>query len=229
MKTITIGRGDRCNIVIDDNRVSRQHALLRIYPLGKMEIVDQSQNGTWVNGVRIKSGRPFPIKRKDVVNFAGASQLNWSMVPNPMKCVWYAVWAALAVIAVIIAALALSRCQSEDSLPMGGSEVESVRPAESPNPAESPRQETTVAPKAKPAEKQVTQESVDDDEALPQTRRRGRTVNELFPVVAKPQPVQQKENAKAGNGKAAKKGDAKKSKQGSSNSEERKDTKRIAM
>lgn len=223
MKTITIGRGDRCNIVIDDNRVSRQHAILRIYPLGKMEIVDQSQNGTWVNGVRIKSGMPFPIKRKDVVNFAGASQLNWSMVPNPMKCVWYAVWAALAVLAVIIAALALSRCQSEDSLPMGGSEVESVRPAES------PRQETTVAPKAKPAEKQVTQESVDDDEALPQTRRRGRTVNELFPVVAKPQPVQQKENAKAGNGKAAKKGDAKKSKQqGSSNGEERKE-KKVAL
>ena len=229
MKTITIGRGDRCNIVIDDNRVSRQHALLRIYPLGKMEIVDQSQNGTWVNGVRIKSGRPFPIKRKDVVNFAGASQLNWSMVPNPMKCVWYVVWAAFAVLAVIIAALALSRCQSEDPLPMSGSEVESVRPAESPNPAESPRQETTVAPKAKPAEKQVTQESVDDDEALPQTRRRGRTVNELFPVVAKPQPVQQKENAKAGNSKATKKDNTKKSKQqGSSNGEERKE-KKVAL
>ena len=223
MKTITIGRSDRCNIVIDDNRVSRQHALLRIYPLGKMEIVDQSQNGTWVNGVRIKSGRPFPIKRKDVVNFAGASQLNWSMVPNPMKCVWYAVWAALAVLAVIIAVLALSRCQSEDPLPMGGGEVQSVRPAES------PRQETTVAPKAKPAEKQVTQESVDDDEALPQTRRRGRTVNELFPVVAKPQPVQQKENAKAGNSKATKKDNTKKSKQqGSSNGEERKE-KKVAL
>jgi pSer/pThr/pTyr-binding forkhead associated (FHA) protein len=40
MRTLSIGRGEGCDIFIDDYRISRRHALLKIYPFGKMEIVD---------------------------------------------------------------------------------------------------------------------------------------------------------------------------------------------
>jgi len=85
MKTITIGRGDGCGIFIDDYRISRSHALLKIHTFGKMEIVDMGKNGTWVNGIRLRPGVPFPVKRKDVVNFADAAQLNWNLVEDPLK------------------------------------------------------------------------------------------------------------------------------------------------
>ena len=51
MKTITIGRGPENMVTLDDPQTSRHHALLRCYPLGKIEIVDLSQNGTFVNGI----------------------------------------------------------------------------------------------------------------------------------------------------------------------------------
>ena len=85
MKTITIGRGDGANIIIDDEMISRRHAILRIYTFGKMELVDMGKNGTYVNGVKLRPNVPFPVKRKDVVNFAEVSKLDWSMVPDNTK------------------------------------------------------------------------------------------------------------------------------------------------
>ena len=85
MKTITIGRGEGCNIYIDDESMSRRHAIIKIPTFGGMEIVDMSKNGTFVNGVRLRPNVPFPVKRKDVVNFADVRELDWSLVPDPMK------------------------------------------------------------------------------------------------------------------------------------------------
>ena len=50
MNVYSIGRDPACNIVINDNTdvVSRRHAILNVYPSGKMTIVDQSHNGTYV-------------------------------------------------------------------------------------------------------------------------------------------------------------------------------------
>ncbi len=100
MKTITIGRGDGCDILIDDYRISRRHAILKLYTFGKMEIVDIGQNGTWVNGVKLRPGVPFPVKRSDVINFAEASQLKWSQVDNPMK--YFKIAGIVAVILVLL-------------------------------------------------------------------------------------------------------------------------------
>ncbi len=83
MKTITIGRGDGCQIFIDDDLISRRHAILKISTFGKMEIVDMGKNGTFVNGIRLRPNVPVPVKRKDVVSFANVSQLDWKQVPNP--------------------------------------------------------------------------------------------------------------------------------------------------
>ena len=75
MKTITIGRGEGCNINIDDEMMSRRHAIIKIPTFGGMEIVDMSKNGTSVNGVRLRPNVPFPVSRKDVVTFADVAQL----------------------------------------------------------------------------------------------------------------------------------------------------------
>ncbi|MBQ6578175.1 MAG: FHA domain-containing protein [Bacteroidales bacterium] len=85
MKIITIGRSENSHIFIDHPLVSRQHALLKIYGNGKMVIVDKSSNGTSVNGSPIKKERETPVSRRDVVTFAGVSQLDWKEVPDPLK------------------------------------------------------------------------------------------------------------------------------------------------
>jgi S1-C subfamily serine protease len=52
---LVIGRDPSCDIVIDDEELSRQHAELRTLPDGRLEIRDlDSQNGTFVGGVRIE-------------------------------------------------------------------------------------------------------------------------------------------------------------------------------
>ena len=85
MKTVSIGRGEGCNIIVDDEMMSRSHAIIRIPTFGKMEVVDMSKNGTYVNGVRVRPNVPVPVTRKDVVNFAEVYQLDWSTIPDPLK------------------------------------------------------------------------------------------------------------------------------------------------
>lgn len=85
MKRITIGRNPNCDIVLEDNMISRNHALLNIYPSGKYEIINMGTNGTKVNSTPISNGQPFPVKRGDSIVFAGQSALDWNLVPNPGK------------------------------------------------------------------------------------------------------------------------------------------------
>lgn len=105
MKVISIGRNPDCNIVYDDNMVSRRHALLKIYPTGKYEIVSTGTNGTKVNGNQITPNQPYPVKRGDSVTFAHVAQLDWRMVPDPLKPYKIgalAVLAALAIVAICV-------------------------------------------------------------------------------------------------------------------------------
>jgi hypothetical protein len=83
-KQYTIGRGDECLIRLQDNtqRVSRNHATLKVSGKGKMFIVDSSSNGTFVNGVKIASGIDFPVRRGDTVSFANAAELDWKLIPG---------------------------------------------------------------------------------------------------------------------------------------------------
>jgi hypothetical protein len=83
MKTIIIGRDESCDIVVNNPVVSRKHAMLRIYPLGRMELIDMSQNGVKINGTKIKKGIPCPVSRSNSISIAEVYQLEWSMVPNP--------------------------------------------------------------------------------------------------------------------------------------------------
>lgn len=109
MKTVTIGRGDGCTITIDDEMMSRRHAIIKIPTFGGMEIVDMSKNGTFVNGVRLRPNVPFPVTRKDVVNFADVHQLDWSKIPDPLK---YYKLGAIVVAGIIVLILVICLAKS---------------------------------------------------------------------------------------------------------------------
>ena len=102
MKVYSIGRDAACNIVIDDNTdvISRRHAILNVAPSGKMTIVDQSHNGTYVNGIRISSNVPVPVTRKDNVSFAHVARLDWNLIPNTGATIIR--WVVIGVVALLL-------------------------------------------------------------------------------------------------------------------------------
>jgi hypothetical protein len=65
---IRVGRSPSANIRIAHGSVSNVHARMRLFPDGSWQIVDQeSTNGTFVNGVRLKPGRPEPLAEGAIV------------------------------------------------------------------------------------------------------------------------------------------------------------------
>lgn len=157
MKTITIGRGEGCHIYIDDESMSRRHAIIKIPTFGGMEIVDMSKNGTFVNGVRLRPNVPFPVKRTDVVNFADVAQLDWSQVPDPMK--YYKLGAAIVggLVVLLLAIFLLKNLLSTSEEP-------------SPKPATEQIQQsaTPIGQQTTPVAEEPTQEQ-DESKAEPQS------------------------------------------------------------
>ena len=102
MKVYSIGRENGCDIVINDSTdvISRRHAVLNVAPSGKMTIVDQSHNGTYVNGIRISPNVPFPVTRKDNISFAHVARLDWNIIPKPISPLKYVLIAFAAIILV---------------------------------------------------------------------------------------------------------------------------------
>ena len=87
MKKITIGRNNACDIIIPDTSdlVSRKQAVLSVSFFGKMTLYDTSNNGTYVNGQVIETGKGVRVTRKDKVNFAKIIDLDWNEVKDPYK------------------------------------------------------------------------------------------------------------------------------------------------
>ena len=105
MKVYSIGRDQGCDIVMNDNTdvISRRHAVLNVMSSGKMTIVDQSQNGTYVNGIRISSNVPVPVTRKDNISLAHVARLDWNRVPKTIGITQYAIIAVAAVVIIVAA------------------------------------------------------------------------------------------------------------------------------
>lgn len=104
MKVYSIGREHGCDILINDNTdvISRRHAVLNVSPSGKMTIVDQSHNGTYVNGIRISPNVPVPVTRKDNISFAHVVRLDWNQVPKGNSAILrYVVIGVVALVTVI--------------------------------------------------------------------------------------------------------------------------------
>ena len=106
MKVYSIGREAGCDIVINDNTdvISRRHAILNVSPSGKMTIVDQSHNGTYVNGIRISPNVPVPVTRKDNISFAHVARLDWNRVPKAISPMRYAIYGFI-LLSVIVGAV----------------------------------------------------------------------------------------------------------------------------
>lgn len=98
-KVYTIGRDPQSDIVINDNTdvVSRLHATIRIEG-SKMFLIDQSQNGTYVNGMRMSANEEIPVSREDSISFANVAVLDWTLLPDPKK-------AQMRTIGIVVAAL----------------------------------------------------------------------------------------------------------------------------
>lgn len=81
MRTIIIGRDSTCNVILNDNFVSRQHAQLIVLDNEQVIIKDlSSRNGTFVNGTRISESYLNP---GDVLK-CGNSVLDWHQYINPV-------------------------------------------------------------------------------------------------------------------------------------------------
>lgn len=116
-KIYTIGRDAQSDIVIDDSTdvVSRLHATIRIEGR-KMFLIDQSQNGTYVNGMRMSAAEEIPVTRDDVVSFANVVELNWEQIPNPAKrqakILAFSAIALIAISATVVGSLYLGKPKS---------------------------------------------------------------------------------------------------------------------
>jgi len=82
MKKYKIGRNPDNDIVIIDQslRISRYHAKLTVLDNGTITIYDQSTNGTYVNGVKIKSLVETPVSKSDSILFAKKALLDWNLI-----------------------------------------------------------------------------------------------------------------------------------------------------
>lgn len=103
-KIYTIGRDPQSDIVINDNTdvVSRLHATIRIEG-SKMFLIDQSQNGTYVNGMRMSANEEIPVTREDTISFANVAELDWTFLPDPQKAQMKTVGIVVALLIVIAA------------------------------------------------------------------------------------------------------------------------------
>ncbi|MEI7503638.1 MAG: trypsin-like peptidase domain-containing protein, partial [Paludibacter sp.] len=81
-ETFSIGTSSDNKIVLNDPsaHISRHHATLKHKHDGHYYVYDQSTNGTYVNGVKIKTKVDFPVSTTDTISFAQLRNLDWSKV-----------------------------------------------------------------------------------------------------------------------------------------------------
>ena len=117
MKALSIGREQGCDIVINDSTdvISRRHAILNISSSGKITIVDQSRNGTYVNGIRISQNVPVPVTRKDIISFAHDAKLDWNAVPKSNSTMSYIIMGIVGVLVITCGLFAYQYMKPGDS------------------------------------------------------------------------------------------------------------------
>ena len=117
MKALSIGREQGCDIVINDSTdvISRRHAILNISSSGKITIVDQSRNGTYVNGIRISQNVPVPVTRKDIISFAHVANLDWNAVPKSNSTMSYIIMGIVGVLVITCGLFAYQYMKPGDS------------------------------------------------------------------------------------------------------------------
>jgi DNA-binding NtrC family response regulator len=69
--TLTVGRGEDCDIVLSDPAASRRHAVLRVAADICIEDLG-SRNGTLISGARLPARKPAPLGLRDSVQIGGS-------------------------------------------------------------------------------------------------------------------------------------------------------------
>lgn len=105
-KSYTIGRDTACDIIISDSTdvISRVHATIKVVGRGKYTIVDQSRNGTYINGIRMSSNEEIPVTRKDIISLAHVRNFDWDLIPEESNKNLY-LYGGIALGVIIIAGL----------------------------------------------------------------------------------------------------------------------------
>lgn len=150
MKIYTIGRDPACDIVYGDITISRQHAVLRVYNTGKMEIIDTSNNGTYINNIRISKNVAVPLRRKDKVLFAKTKLLDWTLIADPLMWIKKGVGAFVGLLVVVcVASFAVDTCSNsgdstESTFETGGGGVNKAVPEKEKNKDDSTNKKDTA-------------------------------------------------------------------------------------
>jgi adenylate cyclase len=87
-KSIVLGRGDDCELVIRDNLASRQHARIE-YNFGKFLFIDHSANGTFI---RFSDGQVIHLSHQQIVlHGVGTISLGQAFSESPSEVIEYTV------------------------------------------------------------------------------------------------------------------------------------------
>lgn len=85
MKTYKIGRNPDNDIVVQDDTliVSRYHATINVSNNGSITIIDNSTNGTFINGNRAQKGVETSVRNGDEIKFGKSCRLDWNKIDIP--------------------------------------------------------------------------------------------------------------------------------------------------
>lgn len=87
-RSVVLGRGDTCDIIVQNDFSSRQHVRLELR-FGKFVIVDQSTNGTYV---RLSDGNVVRLARDEMtLQGSGSISLGQPYTDNPVALVEFAI------------------------------------------------------------------------------------------------------------------------------------------
>lgn len=87
-RSVVLGRGDTCDIIVQNNFASRQHVRIE-FRFGKFFIIDQSTNGTFV---RFKDGNVVYVSREEIVlQGAGTISMGQPYTENPVDLVEFSI------------------------------------------------------------------------------------------------------------------------------------------
>lgn len=166
-KIYTIGRDEGCDIVIPDSTdvISRLHATIRVESNDKIFLIDQSRNGTYVNGMKMSSNVEIPVSRKDVVSFAHIYNLDWSLVPknkgNAIKTILIILASLIVMTGIAYAIISYLNNQEAVDTPTEIQESQFTPPAheETIKPDTVVVRDTIVVAKEKPKKEEVMQDT----------------------------------------------------------------------
>lgn len=87
-RCVILGRGDTCDVIVQNNFVSRQHMRIELR-FSKFFIVDQSTNGTFI---RFNDGNVVCVSREEIaLQGSGAISMGQSYAENPIDLVEFSI------------------------------------------------------------------------------------------------------------------------------------------